>query len=237
MREALRQGIELFKNREFEKAAPFFGIAQAGQQTLAPPELQDLATFSAQNAIALKSRQEGAAQLQQAELALKQGRAQEAGQFLNALNGNQFLTPAQRQQVTDLSRSVPGDANPKAPSAKDKDAKALLAAGREALKAGDFARAEALADQAEKATAASWLPTWPGENAAKLRRDIQAARAKQQQPADSKAAADKGCSRVVEHRRPARQGGETADAARRAGEEGTHFRRAHRSHGGAADAQ
>src|SRR5437764_1231826 len=40
--EALRQGIELYKSQEYEKAAPFFEYAQTGQQSLTPGDQKDL---------------------------------------------------------------------------------------------------------------------------------------------------------------------------------------------------
>ncbi len=178
VREALRQAIELHKSREYEKAAPFFVFAKTGEKALTPPELKDLAAFSAQNAIALKGRQDGAALLQKADLAIREGRTKEVGPMLGALNANQFLTPAERRQVSDLTRKLLSDTDAKKAPTPTKDAKTLLAEGRDALKAGDLARAELLADQAEKAErATSWLPSWNNEPA-KLRRDIQAAKAK-----------------------------------------------------------
>lgn len=192
VREALRQGIDLCKSGDYEKAAPFFLSAKAGEQCLTPTELKDLADFSMRNAAALMGRQEGAVQLQKAELAVKEGRPKEAAQILGGLKANQYLTPADRQQVDELSRKLPGETGPKGPPSRDP--KALLAAGREALKAGDLGRAEMYADQAEKATSLSWLPALPGyDTSAKLRRDIQAAKAKQQ-PVEPKAAPDKGSS-------------------------------------------
>lgn len=184
VREALRQGIELNKKGDYEKAAPFFLFAKTGEQALTPPEKKDLADFNAKNALDMKAREDGTAQLAQADLALKTGRTREAGQILGALKANQALTALQRQQVDELSRKLPADANAKAPP---KDAKALMAAGREALKVGDFDRAEMLADQAEKASSITWFPAW-NDTPAKLRRDIQVARAKMQAPPEPKQA-------------------------------------------------
>ena len=47
VRDALRQGIELHKSRDYEKAAPFFDFAKTGEKSLTAPELKDLAAFSA----------------------------------------------------------------------------------------------------------------------------------------------------------------------------------------------
>jgi type II secretory pathway component GspD/PulD (secretin) len=71
----------------------------------------------------------------------------------------------------------------KAPVAKP-DAKTLLTSARAALQKGDLDQAEALATEADKAAAQSrgvlpgWMHPW-SDNPAKVRRDIQAARAKQ----------------------------------------------------------
>ncbi|HZZ77791.1 MAG TPA: hypothetical protein VFE62_04695, partial [Gemmataceae bacterium] len=94
VREALGEGIKLYKNHDYDTAARAFAIAQAGQQHLTPDQKQDLADFGAQNAAALKGRAEKNTQLQQATLAVTQGRTQEAKQLLSGLSANQYLTPA-----------------------------------------------------------------------------------------------------------------------------------------------
>jgi type II secretory pathway component GspD/PulD (secretin) len=179
-REALKQAIDLYKARDYEKAAQFFAYAQMGEKSLPPAEQKDLAEFSLQNDIALKGRQDGVAQLRLAEDALKQGRTQDLGNLLKSLNSNQYLSPAERQQLSELTSKAQAQPALAAPAPKA-DAKALLTAGRAALQAGDLATAESLANQADKAR--SLLPSWPwGDNPDKLKRDIQTAKAKASQP-------------------------------------------------------
>ncbi|MBI1913939.1 MAG: hypothetical protein HYS12_04275 [Planctomycetes bacterium] len=64
-----------------------------------------------------------------------------------------------------------------------RDPRALLAASRGALQAGDLDRAEALAGAAEKARSTFTFPPW-GDSPSKVRRDIQTARARKQGPPD-----------------------------------------------------
>jgi type II secretory pathway component GspD/PulD (secretin) len=62
-----------------------------------------------------------------------------------------------------------------------RDPRLLLTASRGALQAGDLDRAEELANAAEKARSTFTFPLW-GDNPSKVRRDIQAARARKQGP-------------------------------------------------------
>jgi type II secretory pathway component GspD/PulD (secretin) len=187
VREALRLAIELYKRGDYERAAEYFQYVQKGQPSLARPEQEDLTTFGLDNANALHARQEGAQQLRQANDAFQKGKINEAGPLLNALNSNQFLSPADKQQLDDLNRRMQTQLTGKAEAPPLKgDAKTFLANGRAALQAGDLNAAEGWANQAEKAS--SWAPQWIqpfSETPAKLRRDIQAARAKLQQPPEA----------------------------------------------------
>ncbi len=180
-RQALQQGIDHYKKQDYERAADFFADAQAGQSGLSAPQMEDLAKFGAQNTIALKNRQDGGAQLQLAEDALKEGRTKEVGNLLKSLQANQYLNAAERDQLADLSRRAKEQPKAGTPNQATKgDAKSLLASGRAALQAGDYAGAESMADKADKAS--SMLPNWVqpwNDSPAKLRRDIQAAKEKQ----------------------------------------------------------
>lgn len=180
VRDALQKAIGFYKNGDFEQAAGYFDYAQKGQQSLALPEQQDLATFGSHNSNALKSQRDGALQIRQAEDAVKAGDVPEAGKLLNGLNSNQHLSAADRLKLADLNRQLQS----KVPTTDLKgktDGKTMLASGRSALQAGDLDAADAWATQAEKATSMmpTWLQPW-GDSPAKLRRDIQAARAKLQ---------------------------------------------------------
>ena len=180
-RKALRQAIDLYNAKNYEKAAEFFAYAQTGQQALSPADQKDLADLSMQNNIALKGRQDGVAQLRLAEDALQKGRTQDVGNLIKSLNSNQFLTPAESQQVSELNKKLQAQSALAAPPTGKADVKSLLAAGRAALQAGDFAGAEVLATQADKA--GSLFPNiFQSDSPAKLRRDIQTAKTKAQPP-------------------------------------------------------
>ena len=118
--------------------------------------------------------------LRQAELALNQGRTAEAAKLVKAAMVNQYLSPGDRQALQNLNvRMQPGGPTPQGFGAVKGDAKSLLAAARAAYKAGELDAAEALAHDAERAGAASsWLQPW-ADTPAKVRRDVQAARAEQ----------------------------------------------------------
>lgn len=179
---ALRLAIEFHKNRDFTQAAGYFDIARDGQQSLSAAEQKELATFGGYNAAALKSQQEGAAQVRLAEEAVQQGRLQDAVPLVNALNSNQNLSPADRATLADLNKAMQAKAAPTGQQPKGNFA-SLLVSGRNALNAGDLEAAETFAVQAEKAS--SIVPSWPwSDSPAKLRRDIQAAKAKQQAAAN-----------------------------------------------------
>lgn len=178
-RQALRLAIDHYKRGDFETADKWFAYAKAGQQNLTSPDQEDLNTFGSQNALALKSKQEGSAQLRLAEEAIQKGQTVEAAALLKALNGNQYLTEPEKQHLADLNRRA--QTMPQSPAPAKGDAKALLAAGRSALNSGDLNTAENLLAQAEKASSglAAWMQPW-NDSPAKLRRDIQTARTKQQ---------------------------------------------------------
>ncbi len=203
-RQGLKVGTEKFKQGDFEGAAGYFNAALANRQALTPAEQKDLNYFGSQNAIALKARQDSVAQLSQAEDALKEGRIQDAASLLKSLQENRFLAKPQSDQVADFSKrlTAKGGAAPKA------DSKALLSSGRAALQSGDLASAENFAQQAEKAgtSIASWLQPW-SDSPAKLRRDIQTAREKQQTPQPPVDIAKKLDPPAPETKKPSKFGG------------------------------
>ncbi len=185
-----RQAIELYKNQDYEKAAQYFDFVQPLQQTLPATERDDFVKFSAANKIALKGRQDGAAQLRLAEDAIKANRTSDAGNLLKSLTNNQYLAPAERAQVVELNKKYQAQSSTAAVQSKT-DAKSLLAAGRTALQAGDLGTAESLATQADKASSLmpAWMQPW-NDSPAKLRRDIQTAKAKLPAPAPTPVTAD-----------------------------------------------
>jgi Flp pilus assembly secretin CpaC len=183
-REVLKNAIDAYKRGDYEAATLLFAQAKQGAAELAESEQLDLNTFGTQNQIALRARQDGAANLRQAEAALNQGRPTEAAKLLKAASVNQYLSPGDRQALANLNSRL----HSAAPAPQAGDPKALLAAARTALKEGDLAAAESLANQAEKAGGSStWLHPL-ADSPAKVRHDIQAALAKTQSPAAAKGA-------------------------------------------------
>jgi len=182
-RQALGLAVARYKSGELEEAAKYFALAQMGKKHLTTPDQQDLDNFSAQNQLALKNRQVGAEQIRFALEAVRKGQPQEAAGFVSALNANPHLTPTDREKLAELNRMVQAQPAPVALDPSKMDAKSLLTAGRAALQAGDLAGAENLAIQAEKAGSgvSVWMQPW-SDSPAKLRRDVQSAMAKQQQP-------------------------------------------------------
>lgn len=173
-REVLKSAIDTYKRGEFEVAATLFAQAEQRRGELEPSERTDLENFGTQNTNALKGRQEGSIQLRVAEDALAQGKSAEADKALKKLQTNPYLAPADRQTMINLTARLQS-----APVAGAKgDPKALLTAARTALQQGDLNGADMLAGEAERAGAAgSWLQPW-ADTPAKVRRDIQTARAK-----------------------------------------------------------
>src|SRR5690349_17310739 len=66
-RDVLNGGIDQYKRGDFEAAANFFVQAEVMQGELTPTERRDLATYSKQNAHAMRQRQEGNALLGRAD--------------------------------------------------------------------------------------------------------------------------------------------------------------------------
>ena len=124
-------------------------------------------------------------QVKAATEALQNGKLQEAGALLKSLDANQYLSAADRQQMIELSRQFQVQTASAAQAPDKADAKSLLAAGRAALQKGEFDRAEALANQAEKASSAFNALFQPrgSDTPARLKRDIQTARAQVAQAA------------------------------------------------------
>jgi type II secretory pathway component GspD/PulD (secretin) len=170
-REVLRNAIDTYKRGDYEAASGLFAQAQQGRDQLEPGERLELETFGKQNTNALKGRQEGAAQIRQAEEAIRTGHTAEASKLLKTATSNQYLSAADRQALAAANARLHAPRGP-APG----DAGALLAAARAALKKGDLDGADAFATAAEKAGAAgSWLQPW-ADTPARIHREVQAAR-------------------------------------------------------------
>lgn len=175
--QTLQQAIKLYKDKDYEKAAQYFAYVQPMQQSLTPTDQSDFTKFNSANSIALKGRQDGGAQIRLAEDAIKQNRLQDAGNLLKSLTNNQYLAPAEQAQVAELNKTL--QAQSSAAVQGKTDAKSLLAAGRNALQAGDLATAKEMANRADKASSLmpAWMQPW-SDSPAKLRRDIQTAEVK-----------------------------------------------------------
>src|SRR5205823_792985 len=104
--QTLRQAIELHQRQEYEQAAQYFAVVQPRLQLMSSTEQADFNKIGAANSIALKGRQDGGAQLQLTENALKENRLQEATNLLKSLTANQYLNAAERTQVADLNRKL-----------------------------------------------------------------------------------------------------------------------------------
>ena len=98
----LTEGIECYRRGDYELAASWFAQALAGQDFLKDTERQELANQIELNTAALKARGEGAEQLRKAQDAAKAGRTAEALNLLRNLSANQFLSPADSQEVQKL---------------------------------------------------------------------------------------------------------------------------------------
>jgi type II secretory pathway component GspD/PulD (secretin) len=185
----LNEAIASYRQGDYEKAARLLYQAQLNQGELSADETADLNKHMRLNSQALKERRTGADQVRTAETALQMGRLNEAAALLRTINANQYLAPAdktQAQQFTARLRSAQATSSqPGAtakPAAAKADAKALLGSARAALQRGDLDGADRLTAEAEKAAAAhsglpGWLHPW-SDTPAKVRKDIQAARAK-----------------------------------------------------------
>lgn len=178
---ALNNGIDAYRQGDYETAARYFQQASAAPKDLSPNEREDLNNMAQLNRDALLLRQQGHDQLDQAEKDLRAGRMGDADVKLQNLAVNQFLSPAdkqRRQQLGEVLRSNPGPAKGQEQVASKPDGLSLLQAGQAALAAGDLDRAETLADEAEKAGGRWWLRPW--NTPSKLRRQVQVARAARQ---------------------------------------------------------
>ncbi len=181
LRELLKSGLDHYKSGDYEGAAKFFSQVQQGQSDLSPTERNDLKNFMQKNGDALAAQHEGHTQVRQAKDALQRGNPLAARDLIKGLTANQYLSAADRQTLATLNANLRGGS---APAVVQKGTEivvpnnepALLAAGREALKRGDFDTAEALNNQAKKLQPYIHSP-FASDTPYKLGRDIMAARA------------------------------------------------------------
>ncbi|MCI0378290.1 MAG: hypothetical protein L0215_11840 [Gemmataceae bacterium] len=203
VRQLLQSAQDHYKRGDYEAAAQLFAQAEARQSDLSATEQRDLRAFVKQNSQALETQRDGAVQLLRAQEALAQGKAHDAAKLLRAVNANPYLSAQDKQTLAKLNDEVRGPsnnsktasrtmANPKVTAPAKNDPKSLLAAARAALQRGEWDVADAYAVEAEKATSglASWFQAPWNDSPSKVRRDVQAARAKQM-PVVAKEGADK----------------------------------------------
>ncbi len=137
--------------------------------------------------------------MHQAQEAIQQGKSAEAIDLLRAANANQWIAQADRMTLVSLSEQLrmPMTASPTVPAiptsnkggpvvvecdivVNENDPKSYLTAARKALEKGEVDFAEELVKTAEKKSSTfTWMTL--GDTPAKVRRDIQTARAKQMQ--------------------------------------------------------
>jgi type II secretory pathway component GspD/PulD (secretin) len=180
---AYQAGSDSYRRGEFELAAAYFQQAQAGQDDLTAAEKKELAGMLQLNATAIKARREGANQLSQAELAMRQGRTQDALAYLKAVTPNQqFLSAEDQQRMKTLSdRLMPGRSavDPGANPSAQAQARTKLKQARLMLSRGEYEAALTMAQEADKLNAA-YLPT--EDTPKKVMEDVARART----PSDAK---------------------------------------------------
>src|SRR5437879_4550716 len=79
---ALSAAIESNRRGDYEQAALLFAQAQAGKGELSAKEQEELTSWLFLNNTALQARRDGTKLLQQAELAVRDGRTQQADELL-----------------------------------------------------------------------------------------------------------------------------------------------------------
>ncbi|MCI0742521.1 MAG: hypothetical protein L0Y72_26105 [Gemmataceae bacterium] len=203
VRQLMQSAQDHYKRGDYEAAALLFAQAEERQSDLTSTEQRDLRGFVKQNTQALETQREGAVQLRRAQEALAQGKTQDAAKLLRAANANPYLSAQDKQALAKLNDDVRGPSNnsksasrtmakPMVTAPAKNDAKGLLAAARAALQRGELDVADAYAAEAEKANSglASWFQAPWNDSPSKVRRDVQAARAKLM-PVVAKESADK----------------------------------------------
>jgi type II secretory pathway component GspD/PulD (secretin) len=183
---ALRLGMDAYRRGDYELAATYFQQAQAGQQNLTNDERATLKTWLQLNDTALQARHLGTGQLGQAEVAMKEGRLQDAAGYLKAVTPNQqFLSPGDRQHLQQLNERMQPGSTPTTVQAVDSDeterARAKLKQARAQLSRANFEAATTLANEAARMHAV-YLAT--EDNPAKCLDDIH--RARTIKPTDAK---------------------------------------------------
>ncbi len=150
----LHSGQESYRKGDYEQAARYLQQAKLGETNLSADEKRDLASWQSLNNNALEARRNGVKQLQQAEMAARGGKPQDAAAWLKAASPNvQFLTMADRQRMQQLADQVTPGA-PKMSTASGTDSMAVsqartkLRLARQLMAKGNYDAAEAMAKEA-----------------------------------------------------------------------------------------
>jgi type II secretory pathway component GspD/PulD (secretin)/tetratricopeptide (TPR) repeat protein len=150
----LHSGQESYRKGDYEQAARFLQQAKLGEANLSADEKRDLASWQSLNNTALEARRKGVSQLQQAELAARNGKSQDAAAWIKAASPNvQFLTMADRQRLQQLADHVtPGAPKMSAATGTDsvsaREARNKLRMARQFMAKGNYDTAEAMAKEA-----------------------------------------------------------------------------------------
>jgi len=188
--EALRAAQESYRRGDYESAAMFYQEADATKQQLTPRQQADLADLIKANNIALEASRNGAVRLRMAADASKRGDLPEAAALVRAESANQYLKPADKAllgQLTEQLRAkgVAGLAGtpskgPAPVDASKEDYGTLVQMARSAYQRGDYDAAEWYCKQAEKKAGRlpDWVTPW-NDSYSKVSRDVQNARLKQ----------------------------------------------------------
>jgi type II secretory pathway component GspD/PulD (secretin) len=188
-RDQMRAAQECYRTGDYEGAALFYKDADANKQQLTQREQADLADLIKANNTALDARRTGAERLRMAEEAISKGRLNEAAAFVRAESANQYLKPADKAllaQLTDQlhAKNVAGIPGPsKTPGAADPSKEnygTLVQMARSAYLRGDYDAAEAYCKLADKKAGVlpDWATPWKTDSSTRVMRDVQAARLK-----------------------------------------------------------
>lgn len=186
----LRTAMDCYRRGDYELAASLLQQAQAGSQSLSADERKDMANWQTLNDAALQNRRTGASQLQQADLAAKQGKTQNAIALLKQVTPNQqYLTQADKLKMQQLTEQLMPGSTPQnsvvAGSPALAQARSKLKQARGLMARGNYDAAMAMAKEADNLHAAYA----PGEDTpSRVMSDISASRSKTLViPSDAKA--------------------------------------------------
>jgi Flp pilus assembly secretin CpaC len=181
-REAMSAAQKQNREGNYELADRFYQDANTLKDQLSPSEQADLAAQMKQNTIALQSSRDGAAHLWQASELLEKGIIQDAGALVKTESTNQYLRPADKALLGQLSErlrksgyALPGGPKTVVPDMSKEDYATIVKAARVALEHKELDVAEGLAKQAAKKSSSFSLNFW-ADSHTKVLNDVHAAR-------------------------------------------------------------